>query len=196
MLIYIASYDRFHECWNSFILSITHNIIITLLFNLISQLFHFPFIILYIINYFHILFHWNKISIFFQISFTRQLRAILFSSEHFIRPIISRDSRSMVRNGNDRWRAITLSRPSFEVSRVRSVVLSPFTRTTHVGRHLSKYHERRADPIPPRPAKFTRVLGPRRLFAVCETIVGKIRAGTIKKGERDGGKKEGTSNHV
>ena len=150
----------------------------------------------YFFSKFYLFFHWNKISIFFQISFTRQLRAISFSSEHFIRPIISRDSRSMVRNGNDRWRAITLSRPSFEVSRVRSVVLSPFTRTTHVGRHLSKYHERRPDPIPPRPAKFTRVLGPRRLFAVCETIVGKIRAGTIKKGEREGGKKEGTSNHV
>lgn len=55
----------------------------------------------------------------------------------------------MVRNGNDRWRAITLSRPSFEVSRVRSVVLSPFTRTTHVARHLSKYHERTTRPDSP-----------------------------------------------
>ena len=55
----------------------------------------------------------------------------------------------MVRNGNDRWRTITLSRRSFEVSRVRSVVLSPFTRTTHVARHLSKYHERTTRPDSP-----------------------------------------------
>lgn len=98
---------------------------------------------------------------------------------------------------NDRWRAITLSRRSFEVSRVRSVVLSPFTRTTHVARQLSKYHERATRPDSPAASQVHESARPEASVRSLRNDRWQDSSWNDKKErERERKKKERTSNHV
>lgn len=90
----------------------------------------------------------------------------------------------MVRSDN-RLYTITLSRGSFVVRYCTTIVLSTFTRTTHVARHLSGYHEHTIQADSPAAAQRTSrecsARGVCSQFAVCETIAGKIRNRIIKK---------------
>lgn len=90
----------------------------------------------------------------------------------------------MVRSDN-RLYTITLSRGSFVVRYSTTIVLSTFTRTTHVARHLSGYHEHTIQADSPaatqRTSRECSARGVCSQFAVCETIAGKIRNRIIKK---------------
>lgn len=90
----------------------------------------------------------------------------------------------MVRSDN-RLYTITLSRGSFVVRYCTTIVLSTFTRTTRVARHLSGYHEHMIQADSPAATKRTSrecsARGVCSQFAVCETIAGKIRNRIIKK---------------